>query len=46
MFTYCFIDKYGIETLTDFAYDRDYDYLQSRVNNGEYKALIILSRIF
>lgn len=46
MFTYCFIDNLGLKTPTDFAFDRDYNYLQSRVEAGEFKALIILSRIF
>lgn len=46
MFTYCFIDKYGIETPTDFAYNRDLSYLESRVTSGEFKKLIIIKRYF
>ena len=46
MFTYHFIDKYGIDTPTDFAYNRDMDYLKSLVTSGKYQALVIESRIF
>ena len=46
MFTYCFIDKYGIETPTDFAYNRDMEYLQSLVDCEKYIALKVISRIF
>ena len=46
MFTYCFIDKYDIETPIDFAYNRDLSYLESRVASGEFKKLIILKRFF
>ena len=46
MFTYYFIDKYGVPTTTDFAYNRDIDYLKSRVTSGEYRAFIIVKRFF
>ena len=46
MFTYYFIDKYGIPTTTDFAYDKDMDYLNSRVASGECQAIIIVKRFF
>ena len=46
MFTYCFVDKYGIQTPTEFAYDRDMEYLKNKVDNIKYFELIILSRIF
>ena len=46
MFTYYFIDKYGVPTTTDFAYDKDMDYLNSRVASGEYQAIIIVKRFF
>ena len=46
MFTYHFIDKYGIDTPTDFAYNRNLDYLKSLVELGEYQELVIDSRIF
>ena len=46
MFTYCFIDRYGIETPAEFAYNRDLEYLESLVDGKKYMALKILSRIF
>lgn len=46
MFTYYFIDKYGLETPTEMAYDSDMEYLKSLVENGEYKELIISKRFF
>ena len=46
MFTYHFIDNYGITTPTDFAFDKDMEYLKSRVTSGEYKKLVIVKRFF
>ena len=46
MFIYHFIDKYGISTPADFAYNKDMDYLKSLVESGEYQELVIDSRIF
>lgn len=46
MFTYCFVDNYGFKTPVDFAYNRDMEYLQSLVEKGEYRELIIIERFF
>ena len=46
MFTYYYIDNYGIRTTAEFAYDRDVEYLKSRVENGEFRELVILKRVF
>lgn len=46
MFTFCFVDNNGFRTPSDFAFNRDMEYLQSLVDKGEYKELIILSRVF
>lgn len=46
MFTYCYLDKYGIETPLEFAFNRDLPYLEGRVANGEFQKLIIVKRIF
>ena len=45
MFTYYYIDKYDIQTPMSFAYDRDMEYLKSRVQNGEFKELVIVDWI-
>ena len=46
MFTYCFVDNYGIETPVEIGFEKDLKYLESLVTNGEYKELKILSKIF
>lgn len=46
MFIYYYIDKYGIKTTVDFAFDRDLEYLESKVKNGQYKELVIEERVF
>ena len=46
MFTFYFIDNYGINVGLDFAFNRDLEYLQSLVEQGKYKELVIVKRFF
>lgn len=46
MFTYYFIDNLGLRTTSDFAYDKDLEYLEGKVKAGEYQELVIVKRIF
>lgn len=46
MFTYCFIDKYGLSTPAEMGFDKDMKYLKSKVDGINFIELKILSRIF
>ena len=43
MFTYCFIDNYGLKTPADIALKKDMEYLLSKVESGEFKELQIIN---
>lgn len=46
MFSYCYIDKYGIKTPADIAFEKDLAYLESKIANGTFKKLVILKKFF
>ena len=46
MFTYYFIDNYGINAGAEVAFDKDLPYLQSLVKKGKYRELVIIRRFF